>query len=57
MLAGQAGGADIGWSQSFSFVGTVLLSGFLLVYLRAILVPFVIAIFLAYLVRKYFSLD
>ena len=39
------------WSQSFSFVGTVLISGFLLVYLRSILVPFVLAVFLAYLVR------
>jgi len=41
----------IGWSRSFSFVGTVVIVGFLLVFLRSILVPFVAALFLAYLVR------
>jgi len=40
-----------GWSRSFSFVGTIVIVGFLLVFLRSILVPFVAALFLAYLVR------
>lgn len=41
----------VGWSRSFSFVGTIVIVGFLLVFLRSILVPFVAALFLAYLVR------
>ena len=42
---------SVGWARSFSFAGTVLIVGFLLVFLRSILVPFVAALFLAYLVR------
>ena len=41
----------MGWARSFSFAGTILIVGFLLVFLRSILVPFVAALFLAYLVR------
>tara|TARA_B100000524_G_scaffold332921_1_gene220426 strand:+ start:537 stop:1874 length:1338 start_codon:yes stop_codon:yes gene_type:complete len=44
-------GSSQGWSKSFSFAGTLVLFGFITVYLRAILVPFVLATFLAYLVR------
>ena len=40
-----------GWARSFFAVGTVVLVGVLLIYLQAILVPFVLAIFLAYMVR------
>ena len=42
---------SIGWARSFSFAGTVVIVGFLLVFLRSILVPLVVALFLAYLVR------
>jgi predicted PurR-regulated permease PerM len=42
---------SVGWARSFSFAGTILIVGFLLVFLRSILVPFVAALFLAYLVR------
>jgi len=39
------------WSRTFAVVGTIVLAGVLLIFLQAILVPFVLAIFLAYLVR------
>ena len=42
---------SLGWARSFSFAGTVVIVGFLLVFLRSILVPLVVALFLAYLVR------
>ena len=44
---------DEGWSPAFAFCGTVVFIGIILVYLQAILVPFVLAIFLAYLVRPF----
>ena len=47
----EMGLVDGGWGKSFAFAGTVVIIGFLLVFLRPILVPFVLAIFLAYLVR------
>ena len=41
------------WSNIFAFAGSVVAIGIILVYLQAILVPFVLAIFLAYLVRPF----
>jgi len=40
-----------GWQRTFAVVGSIVLAGALLIYLQSILVPFVLAIFLAYLVR------
>ena len=45
--------ADEGWGRVFAFVGSIVFAGVILVYLQAILVPFVLAIFLAYLVRPF----
>lgn len=45
--------SDDGWSNIFAFAGSVVAVGIILVYLQAILVPFVLAIFLAYLVRPF----
>ena len=42
-----------GWSRLFALVGSVVLAGVLLIFLQPILVPFVLAIFLAYLVRPF----
>ena len=42
---------EVGWSSIFSCVGSLFFAGCILVYLQAILVPFVLAVFLAYLVR------
>ena len=41
------------WARVFSFVGSIVFVGVILVYLQAILVPFILAIFLAYLVRPF----
>ena len=42
-----------GWSAVFAFCGSVVSVGVILVYLKDVLVPFVLAIFLAYLVRPF----
>ena len=39
------------WTDSFAILATLTLVGFLLVYLKGILMPFVVALFLVYLVR------
>ena len=39
------------WTDSFAILATLPLVGFLLVYLKGILMPFVVALFLVYLVR------
>ena len=44
---------DEGWARVFAFVGTVVGAGIILIYLKAILIPFVLAVFLAYLVRPF----
>ena len=49
--AASAGDGAESWSRIFTVVGTLVLAGVLLIFLQAILVPFVLAIFLAYLVR------
>jgi len=44
------------WFHTFTLVGSLVLAGVLLVFLRPILVPFVLATFLAYLVRPFAEL-
>ena len=39
------------WLELLAFIGTISLSGFLIAYLRPVLMPLVVAIFLSYLVR------
>ena len=45
--------ADDAWARVFAFSGSIVFVGTVLTYLKPILVPFVLAIFLAYLVRPF----
>jgi AI-2 transport protein TqsA len=45
--------ADDAWSRVFAFSGSIVFVGTVLAYLKPVLVPFVLAIFLAYLVRPF----
>jgi len=48
-----ASGSDDAWSRVFAFTGSIVFVGTVLMVLKPILVPFVLAIFLAYLVRPF----